>query len=198
MNAEQLRAILQSDFKLWEAATSKDESPTSVTKVIDLPYNIGITTVTLEGMDDANKRRSALAGFGDYIRGLVDNAVGEESITARARQKAARDGDRDGGQSDGGGSHTSRRGRTFPIKAEEILDPEAMASPDATAFGPEDMAFRAEFLRTNILGLLEELDDNQRELRGLEAFLEVYNASTHKKTPSTDSALEGEAEDGEA
>ena len=77
MTEQELQQILNSDMKLWELAETIEASDNAVTKVLDLPYGIGITEVTLEGLSDGSKRREACGSFGEYIRGLVNTAIGD-------------------------------------------------------------------------------------------------------------------------
>lgn len=81
--------IMNSDFKLWEKAESEDLGGGKVVKTLTLPWGIGEVKVTLEGMTDADKRRQAVAGYGNYIRDLINEATADEAIEARARQAAA-------------------------------------------------------------------------------------------------------------
>jgi len=47
--------IMQSDMKLWEAADREQVGGNLVLKII-LPWGIGETLVTMEGMDDQKRR----------------------------------------------------------------------------------------------------------------------------------------------
>lgn len=90
---QELSEVLNSDFKLWEFAET-EESGTSITKSLNLPYGIGEVTVTLEDVHDATTKRGAVEAFGDYVRGLVKQRTDDEEVTARAeaaRQKAMQD-----------------------------------------------------------------------------------------------------------
>lgn len=80
--------LMQSDMKMWDSAATKDLGDGKIMKTIVLPYGIGETTVTLEGITDAGKRRNAVAGYGEYIRGLIDEQINDEVITSRAQQAA--------------------------------------------------------------------------------------------------------------
>jgi len=85
MNEEQLKKILHSDMKLWEAAQEEDGE-----KFLELPFGVGRVAISLEGIDDGAKRAAAVGSFGDYIRGRVADRISDEGITARVGSKAAR------------------------------------------------------------------------------------------------------------
>lgn len=90
MDKNEALDIMNSDFKLWERAATEDHGGGKLTKTLTLPWGIGEVSVTLEGMTDAGKRRNAVSGYGEYIRGLIDEATNDEAVTARAKAAAAR------------------------------------------------------------------------------------------------------------
>jgi len=183
MNEKELRAILQSDMKLWDAAEESEEGGV-LTKTIDLPYGLGETKVSFEGINDGASRRGALAGFGDYIRDLINDKIGDESVTARAKQNAAK-ASYDASQLPVEQSNDSSPGRVGGVsqQVQEASNKEAMATHDELGVNPEGMALRAAWVRGTIEETAANLDALRRELEGLEAYLEIFNAPTHKKTP---------------
>jgi len=182
MNEKQLQGILNSDMKLWELAETSEEGDV-VTKTLDLPYGIGKTEVRLEGITDGVKRRTAVQGFGDYIRGVVEERIGEESVTARAKQAAAKVSTNASYVPDGGGDDPFRPGGPLGGAAETIPDKETVASPNVVTFDHTQMANRASAIRERLEIYAEDMDTLRRELKGIEAYLEVYDAPAHKKTP---------------
>ena len=180
MNEQELQSILNSDMKLWDRAETIEEGTTLI-KVLDLPYGIGRTEIRLEGIDDAIKRRGALESFGEYIRGIVENKIGEESITARAQSKAALAGP---AASDNYG------GRAPTVETEPggapTFSKSAMAPLDAFDFSAEALASRRDELSKlgdDYTGRLEAL---RLQIQAVDAVIELYKdgSSTHKKTPS--------------
>jgi hypothetical protein len=179
MNEKELRAILHSDMKLWDSAEEKDGE-----RFIELPYGIGRVGVSLEGIDNGQKRAAAVGSFGEYIRGRVNDAIGDESVTARAKQDAAK-ASYDAGQLPVEQSNDSSPGRVGGVsdQVQEAANKEAMATPNELGVNPEGMALRAAWVRGTIEETAANLDALRRELEGLEAYLEIFNAPTHKKTP---------------
>jgi len=180
-------------MKLWDMAETTEDG-TAVIKVLDLPYDIGRVEVRMEGLSDGPARRSALEGFGNYIRERVDNKIGEDSVTARAQQKAASVSNTAGQLLGGAGDDSTRPGGEITDFATEMADTEAVETSNALTLSPEALALRARWIRGTIEEVATNLDALKRELEGLNAYLEVFNASTHKKTPqpSEDATLEGE------
>ena len=82
-------ALMQSDMKMWETAETEELGGGKVKKTINLPFGIGEVSVTLEGMTDGIKRRGAVSSYGEYIRGIIDECINDEAITARAQQDVA-------------------------------------------------------------------------------------------------------------
>jgi hypothetical protein len=174
MNEQELREILQSDMKLWDRAETTEEGNT-VTKVLDLPYGIGRTEVRLEGLDNGAARRSACEGFGSYIRDIVNERIGDESVTARAKQAAAKASEDTGGVPDESGDDSARRGWEDDGGAASVPDSETVASHDVITFDVTAMGNRANAIRERLAVYAEDMDTLRRELRGIEAYLEVYN-----------------------
>jgi len=183
MTEQELQAILQSDMKLWDAAETT-EAGNTIVKTLNLPYGIGRKEVTLEGLDNASARRSALESFGNYIRGVIEDKIGEESVTARAIQKAARASDGSSHSPDVIGVDISRPGGTQPVLPTEMVDTEAVETFDVFTSGPEALADRIAALRETITVYEGHLETLKFQLRAGVVLQELYHdASTHKKTP---------------
>jgi hypothetical protein len=90
MDIRETLDCMNSDFKLWEKAESKDLGGGVVEKTITLPWGIGEVVVNLEGMNDAGKRRAAVGSYGEYIRGVIDEQTNDEAVTSRAKAALAR------------------------------------------------------------------------------------------------------------
>lgn len=171
MNENEFRSIMFSDQKLWDFAETTDETPNSLTKSINVPWGIGTIDVTLEGTNNASGRRAAFEGFGNYIRDLIKERTSDESVTARAKQSDVRDAE-------------------LSLEQPNPLQiPDTFASTNiAEASSPTAIANRADLVENKITRLVQTLEELRLELKGLNAFLEVYDASAHKKTPQPDKA----------
>lgn len=181
MDADKLRGILNSDFKLWsEASTAVDEGV--VTKTILLPHGIGEFTLVFEGADNAQGRRNAAGIWGKSIRDAVDNAVGEESVSARAAQGAARTSTNDG--DDGRRSSTDAHDAAAAtiLAAEAVSTFGEVTSSYAVACDKLDGYTRR---RNEAAKLIKGLD---LEIKALQAYMEVMNAQEvqdkENRTPS--------------
>ena len=176
MEIKEALDIMNSDFKLWEAATDEDVGPGVVNKTINLPWGIGDVTVTMEGMNDAGKRRAAVGSYGEYIRGLIRERTADESVEARAKQAAAKAELANSEDSDG-------FDRLQPVHAGPEGEEEVQEAPAETAervhgrpveepvgLGETLAARRAE-VDERIGRLTAELDTACRELRGIDAAL---------------------------
>jgi len=184
MNETELRAILHSDMKLWDAAVTTTDGPTTVTKVLELPYGIGRTEVTLEGLDDAGKRREAVTGFGAYIRRLIIDRVDDDSISARAKQKAAFASEDANKLSGDGRDDNAGPDREVGGVSAKVSDTETVATPNVTVLSPEDMAGRRRQIENSIQRLEENLAALRGELVGITAYLEAMNyGPQNEKTP---------------
>lgn len=167
--------IMQSDFKLWEAATETAISPGVVEKTINLPWGIGDVTVRLEGMNDAGKRRQAVGAYGEHIRSLIDDRINDEAVTARAKAAAAKAQPADSDDSNGVGGWESvpsgPREEEVPPKTDEEAG--GVYQPDAQ----EPLGFRETLVARRaavderIGRLTVELDTACRELKGIDAAL---------------------------
>ena len=168
MNEEDLREILQSDFKLWEAAstTLADDVTDRLVKEIDLPYDIGLFSVTFEGVKDATSRRDAVAQFAATVRNEIDNRIGEAAVTARAAQRPSRVGSIYGQLTGIDGDSTSGRS---PL-------PDAQTVP---AYGQgsftisDDPGTRLDELREEYGVCLARATTIKREVKALEAYVAV-------------------------
>lgn len=184
MNKKEALGLMQSDMKLWEAASTEDVGDAAIKKVINLPWGIGEVEVTLEGLTDAGKKRSAITSYGEYIRGIIDEQINDEAITARASQKAALAGEDTGGIVDGSGNDSAGPRGPYPGKPTKVVDTEAMETLNVITAGPEAVADRAIYVREQIRKVADNLIGLKRELAGLEAYLEVYN-NENSETVST-------------
>lgn len=90
MNINDALDVMQSDMKLWDTAKKKGLKGGKVEVTLDLPWGIGVHTVTLEGMDNAEGKRKAVGVYGNYIRDLIKEQTDDEAVTARAKAAAAR------------------------------------------------------------------------------------------------------------
>ena len=170
MNDKQLRAILQSDFKLWEQAELKEEGGV-VTKTTFLPHGIGKFELAFEGINNAEGRRSAAAIWGQSIRDAVEDAVGDASVTARAAQKAAGIGSDDG--EDGGLGSPS----TDDAEATEVPETDTVSTFSSTAEVGADTSSRLDELRAERDRLVRNAKRLDLEIKALAAYMEVINAS---------------------
>jgi len=167
--------IMNSDYKLWQAAEDTDLGGGRVEKAITLPWGIGEYKVTLEGMKDAGKRRDAVGQYGQHIRDLIDERINDEAITSRAKAASARAEQADSEDSDGLDRAVDVRTGTGAEEVQEAADegPEEAHGSDA-----EDTADLREVLlarRAKVDGRIEELtrefDLACRDRRGLDAAL---------------------------
>ena len=172
MNTQEALDIMQSDMKLWETATEKDLGGGKVEKTLSLPWGIGEVKVVLEGMTDADKRRSAVAGYGGYIRDLIKERIDDEAITSRAQTAAARLE-----------SANSADGHSLDAAGGGYKDSETAALPKAGEAHDEDVEETEDFGATLIAReavLLERtgraranLAAWDKELQGIEAALKA-------------------------
>ncbi len=171
MNEEQLRAILHSDMKLWDACAEENGE-----RFLELPHGIGRVAISMEGIDDGQKRAAAVGSFGDYIRSQVENKIGNEAISSRAKQKAADNLDRDGEDVVGSGDDNSPGGVARATgQVSEVFDQEAMATPNVLTTGPEELARQTDELRERIALTESHLDTLRFQLRAGMVLLEMYN-----------------------
>lgn len=175
MTETEFLAILASDSKLWElAGTNVNED--GMTKTLDIPWGIGKIEVTLEGVDNAAGRRAAFSAFGDYVRGLVDDKTSDDAVTAKAEQALAR-----------AGSEPDRlpdSGRTGIGRPAPLPDQETMATYDVPATLSADPANRLSELRRAVRGAEDFVAKTLVEIKALEAYVEIINASAHKEAPT--------------
>lgn len=190
MNENEFLALMQSDSKLWDYATTTHNKDGSIDKTLQIPWGIGEITVTLEGMDNVQGRRAAFNSFGDYIRGLINDKTSDDAITARAKQAAARVGEKSDSLIDSTG--------TRPEEPETIFDSETVETYDDPTLQIADPAARLTNLRRAIDRARKFIDSTETEMKALEAYMEIINASEHKKTPLSDSqaASDWESEGG--
>ncbi len=171
MNEAQLRAILHSDMKLWDACTEENGE-----RFLELPHGIGRVAISMEGIDDGAKRAAAVGSFGDYIRSQVKDKVGEEAVTARAKQKAADTLDAGGEPSVERGIDNTTVGLGWePGNFSEVSDKETVAAPNVLTTGPEELARQTDELRERIALTESHLDTLRFQLRAGMVLLEMYN-----------------------
>jgi len=172
METQELLSIMQSDMKLWDKASTEEVGPGKVVKTLDLPYGIGEYSVTLEGLNDADKRRSALASYGAHIRQIVKERIDDEAVTARAKAAAARSEQVDSGDSilvDPQGVPVAQR-KTPPVQGTSGAHEE-----DAEEDGDlgEALAAKGTALRERIGRAEDNLAKWKKELAMIEAALDV-------------------------
>ena len=186
MTIDELRAILQSDFSLWEQSQTLDEDEKGLTKTVMLPYNIGQFTIRFEGINNAETRRGAVAAWGDSIRDAVETAIGEESVSARAAQKAARASYDDGG--DGGlGSPDTHDAREEAVVEKEAV--QASISPPTLSAEPSDRLNELIGFRNDLTKRIKGLD---LEIKALTAYVEVLNECSQPDKVSSVEGVEGD------
>lgn len=167
MNEIEFLQIMQSDSKLWDYAETVQDGG-AVTKTLQVPWGIGEVSVTLEGMGDVNGRRAAFSAFGEYIRGLVNDRISEEAITARAEQADKRTGATSDRQPDS----TS----PSPEESAEILSKEAVEAHDGPSTYSADPSIRLVELRAASDRAKAFIESTETEVRALEAYMEIINA----------------------
>jgi hypothetical protein len=174
MTKTELINIMQSDNALWGQATqSPGPSPGSVDMTLDMPFGIGAYTVTMEGMNDAAGKRNALGAFGAHIRDVVNNQINDESITSRAKVKAAQ-----AKQSDSGDSASLSGGeRLRDAQVYEEVEEAAEGTHEGDAEEPFDWRDGLTARRATLEGrrerLTSELTRTSRDIKGIDAALEA-------------------------
>ena len=183
LTKEDVFAIMNSDIKLWEQATTESNGGT-ITKAVILPFGIGEVRVNFEGVDNGIKRRAAAEQWGAMVRGRIKDAIDDESVTARAQQQAALreseaelegveqsdSGDGTGNSAEVGLQDQSSVSTQAPAGAVQAhaFDAQADQGPSGT-----DFSSRAEWLRGRIGEGERQLKGWRRELKALEAALSV-------------------------
>ena len=198
LTVEEIQSIMQSDMKLWETADTEQPTPTSITKSLNLPYGIGETSVTLEGLTDAGSKKGAVAGYGDYIRNLIRDRTDDEAVEARAKQAAARaeQADIENGVYVGTAGVPSASLTQAPVQGAAQAHQEDAG--EHAGIGATLIAQRAE-LRGRVNKAQANLATWRRELNALEAAcaaLEVDDAPTDSRAPEQSPAREVEQEEG--
>ncbi len=171
MNEEQLRAILHSDMKLWDACAEENGE-----RFLELPYGIGRVAISMEGIDDGAKRAAAVGSFGDYIRSQVEDKIGNDAVTARAQQRAADDLDASRKPPVYGGIDNSP-GR-MDVESREVSnlsDQETVATPNVLTTGPKELARQTAELAERIKDYESHLDTLRFQLKAGLVLLEMYN-----------------------
>ena len=184
--AEECYANMNSDMKLWEGSTTEIKG-TTVTKAIILPFGIGEMRVSFQGVDNGLKRRAAAEQWGLMVRDRVKNAIDDESITARAKQAAAlRESEAesegvvgpDSGDSDGNEATERLQDQSSVPTQAKAGSVQAHAKHGEEDHGPQgtDFSSRAEWLRGKIGEGERQLKGWRRELRAIEAALNVLDS----------------------
>lgn len=168
MNESELIGILHSDMKLWEkAVTSAHEK--GIAKTLELPYGIGETTVVFP-----EDNLGAVQTYGGMVRGWVKEARGEEALEAKRLERLAAEAQAEGTVEDAGSAAGTELGDgpgDDQVVAEEAVPPSTKIISQAEA-----MASAADDLRRGIAEREHDVRIMRRELKALEAALEVFNA----------------------
>jgi hypothetical protein len=183
LTKEEVYAIMQSDMKLWEVASTESDG-NDITKRLTLPMGIGEVAIQFTGVDNAIKRRAAAEQWGATIREAIRDVIDDDAITARAKQQAALSGSEDEleevGSTDSGHGDSDepvsvRGDAAVPSAATEGTVQAHAEHAQGNEGGPggTDFAARAEWLRGEIEAQTKRLRAHQRELRALEAALSV-------------------------
>lgn len=169
MEIREVLDIMNSDFKLWEQATSEDLDGGRVAKTIILPWGIGEYRIVLEGMTNADTRRGAVSAYGDHIRGLIDDRINDQAITSRAQVAASKAEPIDSGDSDGSSGGLGVRDTGVPTPDDE----EAEEAHDEDASRPSNWGDDIATQRAQVEGEIDrhtiELSRLLRQLRGIDA-----------------------------
>ena len=186
LTGEEIHGIMNSDIKLWEQATTEQRG-TTITKAVVLPFGIGEMRVSFEGVDNGIKRRAAAEQWGLMVRERVKNAIDDESVTARAQQAAAlRESEEesarlerlDSGDGDSNSTTVGLQDQSAVPTASKTGSVQAHAFDAEADQGPEgtDFTARAEWLRTRIGEGERQLKGWRRELRALEAAINILDS----------------------
>lgn len=183
MTPSELNSIIQSDFKLWEKADTVQDGGT-ITKRLVLPHGIGDFQISFEGVNNAEGRRNAAAVWGDAVRNEVDNKIGDESVTARAAQRAAQ-----------AGEDTSRyTGPGEPDKddagPEEVSAKDSVQTHGEVATFSTDPSDRYDELVRYRGQLADKIKGLDIEIKALGAYMEVLNAQEDSETQASSEAAE--------
>ena len=169
--------IMNSDYKLWQAAVDNDVGGGRVEKTITLPWGIGEYKVTLEGMNDAGKRREAVGQYGQHIRDLIDERINDDAVTSRAKAAAARSEQADSEDSDGLDREVNVRTGTGAEEVQEAADEGPEEAYGSATEGNVDLREVLVARRAALDGRIEELTERLavacRDLRGIDAALEA-------------------------
>jgi hypothetical protein len=167
MDIQETLDCMNSDYKLWSKAESQELPGGRVVKTLNLPWGIGDVVVTLEGLNDAGKRRDAVGSYGEYIRGVIEEAISEDAVTARAQQAAARTKQDDSGDS----PIYSGEPRVRNTAVQETANAEAgkthqAATKEHAGLG-ETLAARRLEIEDDVAYFTARRDEAERELRQL-------------------------------
>jgi hypothetical protein len=174
MNKQEWLDMMQHDVKIWELAEKELKGNKITLTMRDIPWGIGDAEVTLEGIDDANSKRNAVGSYAEYIRGLIDDQINDETIELRAAQAAAFASE-DAGKLpvDSGIYRGPSRVGGERAEVQEVANQEAVPSLSLPAAGNTDPAVRLSELR-RFVGEAESLGATaRREIKALEAYMAV-------------------------
>ena len=175
MTEEEIMSILGADMKLWERAETK-QTANGLVKSLFLPFGIGQVDVTLEGVNDAVGRRSAVQAFGEYIRSRVKEATDDDIITAKAQEHAAR--------------VREERSRELVLPRNDKQREAAVASSETVpAFDGlidlgEGLSDRIAAIEFRIVACERQLAKDRRELKAYKAMQKVLEESEDVATDS--------------
>lgn len=174
ISPRELNQMMQSDNKLWERSSTVEEGGV-LTKSIELPHGIGLFTISFEGVKDAAGRRNAAGIWGESIRDAVNDAIGDEAVTARAAQRAATISEDTGGIISSSGSNTLRPEQVSQEEAVPTLSTIATGGAASSDRLHELLAHRAA-LEGTVEDTLKRIKGLDLEIKALEAYMEVMNA----------------------
>lgn len=180
MNKTDWTDVMQHDVRLWDMAEHKDNPDGTITKTLrNMPWGIGDLEVTLEGLDNAIKRREAVGSFANYVRDVIDERINDEAVEARATQAAAlaspdpSELSVDVGPNRGAAGVGREREEVSPVANQEAV-PAFEQPTNRTA----DPAHRLSELRTGVEGARAYIATASTEIKALEAYMEIINEST--------------------
>ncbi len=144
-----------------------------VEKTITLPWGIGEHTVTLEGMNDAGTRRGAVSTYGEYIRGLIDERINDESVTSRAQAAVGRSEQADSEDSIGVSGGLGVRNETVQAQSGATTEEVYQESVEGPADFGDDLVARRASLDGRIEFHIGEVARLSRQLKGIDAAIEA-------------------------
>lgn len=171
MEIKEALNLMNSDFKLWEKADTKDLGGGKIAKTLDLPWGIGEYTVELEGMNDSNKRRAAVGAYGEHIRGIIKERTDDEIVTSRAKAAAARAEFADSTDSDSLGTDEGLRDESVPTEAVQAAGEAYQEDVTKPVILGADFPAERAAIESRIERLEAELTSARRDLRVINAVI---------------------------